>query len=472
VPPCARAARENGPSERAARSRWCVPGPEGACRLVRCDRPPPKAPTTCSQTTSLAGAAARRDRGGPRTRRRARADDADLRASRGVREAPWASRPTWWSRRRCTRSRTAAALAGAAAGVHRGRPAGVHRARHAHLASPVKLWSAGPAFRAENVQRGRYRQFHQVNSRSSAWTRRWWTPRRSPCWSTCSGPWGCAARDRQGRLRRRSWRIAQRYNAYLREALGPTRRELSEVSRERLRLNPMRVLDSKDERDQALLAPLRRPLDMLGDAARAHLDAVTATSTPGGPVRARPGHRPRPRLLPPHGLRGPPRGIGAQSALGGGGRYDGLLRQLGGPDLPGIGWALGIERLFDAMDGEGVAPPSVSGRWRTWYRWTTRPSRRWRAWPARCAGSSASSTATSGAPRGRACATPTAPARLRRPAGLAGARSRRGHAQAPRERRAARGARGATGAASAGRRTKRRRHDTRPRRHLGVAPTA
>jgi histidyl-tRNA synthetase len=224
--------------------------------------------------------------------------------------------------------------------------------------APVKLWSAGPAFRAENVQRGRYRQFHQVNLEIIGLDTPLVDAESIALMVDLVGALGLrrtiAKVGSVGDLEDRA-----RYNAYLRDALGPRAAELSEVSQERLRLNPMRLLDSKDERDQALLAPLRRPLDMLGDAARAHLDAVTgyldAWQVPFelDPAIVRGLDYYRRTAFEVHH-----RGIGAQSALGGGGRYDGLLRQLGGPDLPGIGWALGVERLFDAMEGEGVAPPT------------------------------------------------------------------------------------------------------------------
>jgi histidyl-tRNA synthetase len=223
--------------------------------------------------------------------------------------------------------------------------------------TPVKLWSVGPAFRAENVQRGRYRQFHQVNLEIVG--------ADSPL-ADAEAIALMSDLVRELGLRNTLVKVGSvgdpddraRYNAYLRETLGARAEELSPTSRERLRLNPMRILDSKDAGDQAVVATLKRPLDLLGEAARAHLDATTET------LRA----WEVPFELDPSIVRGLDyyrrtafeihhAGIGAQSALGGGGRYDGLVRLLGGPDVPGIGWALGIERLFDALDEEGVAPP-------------------------------------------------------------------------------------------------------------------
>ena len=147
------------------------------------------------------------------------------------------------------------------------------------------------------------------------------------------------------------------FNTYLREQLTPHADALTETSRRRLQLNPMRVLDSKSEQDQVLLAGLKRPLDFLGEAARSHLDEVRRYLDGWGV----------PYEIDPAIVRGLDyyrrtafevhfEGIGAQSALGGGGRYDGLIENLGGQALPGVGWAVGIERVFDALAHEGIVP--------------------------------------------------------------------------------------------------------------------
>lgn len=243
--------------------------------------------------------------------------------------------------------------------------AGVMRAFIEHgmhtLPQPVKLWSQGPLFRAENVQRGRQRQFHQVNFESVG----------------LDGPLADAEAIellyrtlRRCGLTRHRIKLGsvgdpedrQAYNAYLRAALADMAHELSPVSQERLRLNPMRVLDSKDANDQRLIADLQRPLDRLGPEARAHLAKVEEYLTSWGV----------PFDLEPAIVRGLDyyrrtafeahyEGIGAQSALGGGGRYDGLIEMLGGPALPGTGWAFGVERVLDALAQEpdreaGAAP--------------------------------------------------------------------------------------------------------------------
>lgn len=225
---------------------------------------------------------------------------------------------------------------------------------------PVKLWSAGPLFRAENVQRGRYRQFHQVNFELFGLA----TPLADAetvalLYSAIAAAGVTRHRIKLGSVGDPADRTA--YNDYLRAELEPKRQQLSEVSRERLTLNPMRILDSKHEGDQALIAQLERPLDRLGPDAKAHFNEVAAYLTDWGV----------PYDLDPSIVRGLDyyrrtafevhyEGIGAQSALGGGGRYDGLVQLLGGPETPAIGWAFGVERVLDALAQEEAtqtAPP-------------------------------------------------------------------------------------------------------------------
>ncbi|HKI56138.1 MAG TPA: histidine--tRNA ligase [Trueperaceae bacterium] len=237
--------------------------------------------------------------------------------------------------------------------------AGVLRAFIEHgmhtLPTPVKLWSAGPLFRAENVQRGRYRQFHQINLEILG---------LSQALADAEAVQLMYATLRACGLDRVHMRVGSvgdpedraAYNAYLRAELEPVQQRLSETSRERLRLNPMRVLDSKSEEDQALVAPLERPIDFLGEAARAHLDQVLAFLRDWGvPFEIDPGIVRGLDYYRRTAFEAHYQGIGAQSALGGGGRYDGLVENLGGPPMPGVGWAMGVERVLDAMAQEALA---------------------------------------------------------------------------------------------------------------------
>jgi len=220
------------------------------------------------------------------------------------------------------------------------------------LPTPVKLWSHGPLFRAENVQRGRYRQFHQINFELVGLD----TPLADAeavqlMFATLSACGLTGHAIRLGSVGDPADRAA--YNEYLRDALAPRADELTKTSQERLRLNPMRLLDAKDRGDIAILAGLDRPLARLGQPAREHFEQVRAYldawSVPyeidPGIVRGLDYYRRT--AFEAHYV-----GIGAQSALGGGGRYDGLLAQLGGHDQPGVGWALGIERILDALAEE------------------------------------------------------------------------------------------------------------------------
>lgn len=227
------------------------------------------------------------------------------------------------------------------------------------LPTPVKLWSAGPAFRAENVQRGRYRQFHQINLESIGSPSPVADAEAIALFADLLEALGLTGvHVALGSVGDPEDRAA--YNSYLRDALEPHAAALTETSRERLRLNPMRLLDAKDAGDRALIADLKRPIDFLNPEARAHFDAVAAALESWG-VRYR---------IDPSIVRGldyyrrtafeiHAEGIGAQSALGGGGRYDGLIAQLGGPDLPGIGWALGMERVLDALEQAGRSPTAT-----------------------------------------------------------------------------------------------------------------
>ncbi|HET8986663.1 MAG TPA: histidine--tRNA ligase, partial [Trueperaceae bacterium] len=227
------------------------------------------------------------------------------------------------------------------------------------LPTPVKLWSHGPLFRAENVQRGRYRQFHQINFE--------FVGLDSPLadaesvqlmWATLSA---CGLKGhaiKLGSVGDPADRAA--YNAYLREALATRADDLSETSRERLRLNPMRLLDAKDRGDIAILADLDRPLTRLAQPAREHFEQVRAYLDAWGvPYEIDPGIVRGLDYYRRTAFEAHTGGIGAQSALGGGGRYDGLLAQLGGHDQPGVGWALGIERILDALAEEAKAEASA-----------------------------------------------------------------------------------------------------------------
>ena len=231
------------------------------------------------------------------------------------------------------------------------------------LPSPLKLWTHGPMFRAENVQKGRLRQFHQVDYEVLGAT----DPLvdAEAIWLMVEVVKALGVTGAQVKLGSiGDPEDRERYNAYLRETFIPHVERLSEDSRDRLERNPMRILDSKGEGDQALIAELavRPMLDFLGPEAQAHFDAVRAhldawdVSYEVDPSIVRGLDYYRRTAWELHHAH-----IGAKSALGGGGRYDGLSVQLGGPEVPGIGWAFGVERLLLALQDEGVGIAEATG---------------------------------------------------------------------------------------------------------------
>ena len=130
---------------------------------------------------------------------------------------------------------------------------------------------------------------------------------------------------------------------------------LDEETRQRAEINPLRVLDDKREEVKAMTANAPLMLDFLCDECRAHFEAVTsALDSFGVPYEI------NPRMV--RGLDYYTKttfefvhdGLGAQSGIGGGGRYDGLMAQIGGPDLSGIGYGLGVDRAVLALEAEGV----------------------------------------------------------------------------------------------------------------------
>jgi histidyl-tRNA synthetase len=224
---------------------------------------------------------------------------------------------------------------------------------------PVKLWNRGPIFRAEvQPQRGRFRQFHQVNCEIIGLENPATDAEAIALLYTVLSSLGLNnMMVKVGSVGDPQDRVA--YNDYLRETLSNAK--LSETSRERLRLNPMRVLDSKDKNDQEIVKGLKKPLEFINAEARVHFDAVQnylgdwkiPFEVDDSIVRGLDYYR-RTAFEVHHSS------IGAQSALCGGGRYDGLIESLGGTKTPGVGWAFGVERVLDAMQQDGVVVHETS----------------------------------------------------------------------------------------------------------------
>jgi histidyl-tRNA synthetase len=242
-----------------------------------------------------------------------------------------------------------------------------------------KLFYIGPQFRRERPQRGRYRQFWQIGVEVLG-----------PVSSGSESP----IRDAEvlemlatllDELGIKGWRLElnsvgstedrKRYNVALREALAPVKDKMCEDNQRRAETNPLRVLDSKDAGDQEIINALPKIADFLDADSTAHFAAVRAALDACGVA-----YSVNPRLV--RGLDYYTRttfeftvpdgsGLGTQNSLVGGGRYDGLSEMLGGPKAPGIGFAIGEDRLILILQEQRYAQSladheaalRASGKW-------------------------------------------------------------------------------------------------------------
>jgi histidyl-tRNA synthetase len=153
----------------------------------------------------------------------------------------------------------------------------------------------------------------------------------------------------------------ERYNQALRAALVPVAAQLCPDCQRRAETNPLRVLDCKVPADQPIIETLPVIADSLDEESKKHFAAVTEALDAAGVPYTR-NHRlvrgldyyTRTTFEFTHG------GLGAQNALLGGGRYDGLSEMLGGPRAPGIGFAMGEDRLILTLLSQESAPPQVA----------------------------------------------------------------------------------------------------------------
>jgi histidyl-tRNA synthetase len=224
-----------------------------------------------------------------------------------------------------------------------------------------KLYYIGPQFRRERPQKGRYRQFFQIGAEVIG-----------PVSAGSESP----ARDaevlemlatlldeiglRDCNLQLNSVGCAEdraRYNQALRGALKPVVHQMCADCQRRAETNPLRVLDCKHPEDQPIIEKLPKISDYLDEPCREHFAAVKAMLDAVGisysindrMVRGL-DYYTRTTFEFTHG------GLGAQSAVLGGGRYDGLSEALGGPKAPGIGFAIGEDRLILALQSQGEQP--------------------------------------------------------------------------------------------------------------------
>lgn len=223
-----------------------------------------------------------------------------------------------------------------------------------------RLWYTGPMFRYERPQKGRYRQFHQIGVES----------------------FGMATADIDAELIILSARLWQKlgllehvelqlntiglasereaYKAALVEYLTEFKDQLDEDSQRRLSTNPLRVLDSKDESTQAILKNAPNLEDFLGEESQAHFDLLQAILKANGIPYVI--NRRLVRGLDYYGktvFEWVTTHLGSQATVCAGGRYDGLVEQLGGKSTPAVGFAMGIERLVLLLETLNLIPDAA-----------------------------------------------------------------------------------------------------------------
>jgi histidyl-tRNA synthetase len=220
---------------------------------------------------------------------------------------------------------------------------------------PVKLWYSGSYYRYERPQAGRYRHFSQVGAEAIG--------AEDPL---LDAELIILADEAYRSLGLRGYRLLLNslgdrecrpaYRTALQDFLRGL--DLDEETRRRIEINPLRVLDDKRESVQRQLAAAPLIADHLCEACKAYHEQVRDLLTAAGVA-----YEDDPRLV--RGLDYYTRttfefvhdGLGSQSAIGGGGRYDGLSEMIGGPSLPSVGWALGVDRTVLALRAEGVELP-------------------------------------------------------------------------------------------------------------------
>jgi histidyl-tRNA synthetase len=222
-----------------------------------------------------------------------------------------------------------------------------------------RLWYCGPMFRYERPQKGRQRQFHQVGVEvlGSA------DPRADVEVIALATDLlkSLGLKDLVFYLNSVGDKADRdRYREALVNYFTPFKADLDTDSQDRLSRNPLRILDSKDAKTQAIAQAAPSILDYLGEASRHHFDQVCQQLTDLGISFE----------LNPRLVRGldyythtafeiQSNDLGAQATVCGGGRYDGLVAELGGPTTPAVGWAIGLERLTLLL--ASLTPTVVAG---------------------------------------------------------------------------------------------------------------
>ena len=227
---------------------------------------------------------------------------------------------------------------------------------------PIKLYYMGPMFRYEKPQSGRFRQFHQFGIEIFG------SPSPAADAEIIAFAWDLY----QNRLGLKNLQLQLNsvgcptcraaYRKALQDYFRPRFNELCETCQSRFERNPMRILDCKSAEDQAIAKDAPLITDFLCDDCRSHFEQVKAMLDAAD----------IPYNIDPRLVRGldyytktafeiQVATIGAQSAVCGGGRYDGLIQEIGGESTPGVGFALGMERVFSALAAQGSDIETESG---------------------------------------------------------------------------------------------------------------
>ncbi len=243
--------------------------------------------------------------------------------------------------------------------------AGIVRAMVEHNAlynGPLRVWSNVSLFRHERPQKGRYRQFHQIDVEALGFAGPDVDAEQILMCRALLRDLGLGDNDvwlELNSLGEPAERMAHRAALIAHfEAHGDV---LDDDAKRRLHSNPLRILDTKNPAMRSMVDAAPKLMDFLGEASLAHLNAVRTVLDAAGLA-----YRINPRLV---------RGmdyynltvfewitdkLGSQGTVCGGGRYDGLFEQLGGKPTPAVGWGMGIERMLLLLEAVGAAVPAVA----------------------------------------------------------------------------------------------------------------
>ena len=249
--------------------------------------------------------------------------------------------------------------------------AGIVRAVVEHNAlynGPLRIWTSGPMFRHERPQKGRYRQFHQLDVEALGFAGAEVDAELilmgRALWRELGLSEGLHYRLEINTLGEPEERRAHR--AALIQHFERHADRLDADAKNRLHSNPLRILDTKNPAMQDVVEAAPKLIDFLGAESKAHFDAVCRLLDAAG----------QPYRINPRMVRGmdyynrtvfewTTEHLGSQGTICGGGRYDGLIAQMGGKPAPAIGFGLGIERLLLLLDalslnGPGLAPAAYA----------------------------------------------------------------------------------------------------------------